>query len=159
MAIMSITAMKQALEALEYPGPFWPESRERAAQALRTAIEIVEMQEMFKEYGEGWESLAWELCADECGEEACTELIWDGGPIPEPWGDRWLTYEDEAKRLISLVQKHTTSRASQRQPLTEDQIDDIWNRYCDEMGEASINDAYDIARAIEAAHGITGEKK
>jgi len=45
-----------------------------------------------------------------------------------------------------------------RQPLTEDQIDDIWNRYCDEMGEASINDAYDIARAIEAAHGI-GEKK
>jgi hypothetical protein len=40
-------------------------------------------------------------------------------------------------------------------PLTDEQIDDIWNRYCDEMGEASINDAYDIARAIEAAHGIT----
>jgi len=49
-------------------------------------------------------------------------------------------------------------QAAQRQPLTEEQIDDIWNRYCDEMGEASINDAYDIARAIEAAHGITGEK-
>jgi hypothetical protein len=49
-------------------------------------------------------------------------------------------------------------KVTQRQPLTEDQIDDIWNRYCDEMGEASINDAYDIARAIEAAHGI-GEKK
>ena len=47
--------------------------------------------------------------------------------------------------------------AAQRQPLTEDQIDDIWNRYCDEMGEASINDAYDIVRAVEAAHGI-GEK-
>ena len=43
---------------------------------------------------------------------------------------------------------------AQRQPLTEEEIDDIWNRYCDEMGEASINDAYDIARAIEAAHGI-----
>jgi hypothetical protein len=49
---------------------------------------------------------------------------------------------------------YTTPPAAQRQPLTEDQIDDIWNRYCDEMGEASINDAYDIARAIEAAHGI-----
>jgi len=49
-------------------------------------------------------------------------------------------------------------KVTQRQPLTEDQIDDIWNRYCDEMGEASINDAYDIARAIEAAHGI-GENK
>ena len=34
--------------------------------------------------------------------------------------------------------------------LTEDEVDDIWNRYCDEMGEASINDAEDIARAIEA---------
>ena len=46
----------------------------------------------------------------------------------------------------------------ERKPLTDEQIDDIWNRYCDEMGEASINDAYDIARAIEAAHGITGSK-
>jgi hypothetical protein len=42
---MSIEAMKQALEALEYPGPSWPESRERAAQALRTAIEQAEKQE------------------------------------------------------------------------------------------------------------------
>jgi Mg2+ and Co2+ transporter CorA len=33
--------------------------------------------------------------------------------------------------------------------LTEDEVDDIWNKYCDEMGEASINDAEDIARAIE----------
>ena len=57
--------------------------------------------------------------------------------------------------------KRVTPPAAQRQwvGLTEDQIDDIWNRYCDEMGEASINDAYDIVRAIEAAHGITGEKK
>jgi hypothetical protein len=34
--------------------------------------------------------------------------------------------------------------------LTDEEVDDIWNRYCDEMGEASINDAEDIARAIEA---------
>jgi hypothetical protein len=45
---------------------------------------------------EGWESLAWELCADENGEECCNELIWEGGPVPEPWGERWLKYEDEA---------------------------------------------------------------
>lgn len=37
------------------------------------------------------------------------------------------------------------------QGLTEDEVDDIWNRYCDEMGEASINDAQDIANAIEKA--------
>ena len=34
--------------------------------------------------------------------------------------------------------------------LTDEERDDIWNRYCDEMGEASINDAPDIASAIEA---------
>ena len=68
--------------------------------------------ESFQEFGEGWERLAWELCADENGEEACNDLIWEGGPIPEPWGDRWLKYEDEAKRLIALVQKHTSPPAS-----------------------------------------------
>ena len=58
------------------------------------------------EGGEGWESLAWELCADENGEDACNELIWEGAPSPEPWGDRWMKYEGEAKRLIALVHKH-----------------------------------------------------
>ncbi len=36
------------------------------------------------------------------------------------------------------------------EPLTDEDIDDIWNHYCDEMGDASINDSYEIARAIEA---------
>lgn len=58
------------------------------------------------EGGEYWMPLAWQLCADECGEDACNELVWEGGPIPEPWGDRWLKYEHEAKRLISLVHEH-----------------------------------------------------
>ena len=73
------------------------------------------------EGAEYWMPLAWELCADEWGEEACTELIWEGGPIPEPWGERWLKYEDEAKRLIALVQKHTTSPAQPavQEPLME----------------------------------------
>ena len=55
---------------------------------------------------ERWERLAWVLCAEENGEEACTELIWEGGPNPEPWGDRWLKYEGEAKRMIELVDKY-----------------------------------------------------
>jgi hypothetical protein len=56
--------------------------------------------------------------------------------------------------LANIDEFYTTPPAAQRQPLTDEEIDDIWNRYCDEMGEASINDAYDIARAIEASHGI-----
>jgi hypothetical protein len=59
-----------------------------------------------------------------------------------------------ARRIVALY-----TAPPQRQPLTGEGIDDIWNRYCDEMGEASIDDAYDIARAIEAAHGIKEKNK
>lgn len=55
--------------------------------------------------GEEWEHLAWHLCAEENGEESCGELIWEGGPVPEPWGEWWLKYEGEAKRMIELVRK------------------------------------------------------
>ena len=55
--------------------------------------------------GEEWEALAWHLCAEENGEDACDELLWEGGPIPEPWGDRWMKYESDAKRMIELVRK------------------------------------------------------
>ena len=66
---MSIEAMKQALEALEYPGPSWPESRERAAQALRAAIEQAEKQEpvaciidgdLYYHHEIDWEDLAYQ---------------------------------------------------------------------------------------------------
>lgn len=63
------------------------------------------------EGGEGWEALAWHLCAEEHGEDACNELIWEGGPVPEPWGDRWMKYEPEAKRMIALVRQFTTPPA------------------------------------------------
>jgi hypothetical protein len=65
------------------------------------------------EGAEYWMPLAWALCAEECGEDACNDLIWDGGPIPEPWGERWLKYEDEAKRLIAMVQEHTAPTIAQ----------------------------------------------
>ena len=58
--------------------------------------------------GEEWEQLAWHLCAEEHGEDACDELIWEGGPIPEPWGERWMKYESDAKRMIELVRRFYT---------------------------------------------------
>jgi hypothetical protein len=88
--------------------------KEAAAELRRLHAEVERLRQAQGgeadkwEGGEGWESLAWELCADECGEDACNELIWEGGPIPEPWGDRWMKYEGEAKRLIALVRKHTS---------------------------------------------------
>lgn len=79
---------------------------------VRFARAVLASQPQPKAHGDKWEGaeewmpLAWELCANECGEEACTELIWEGGPIPEPWGDRWLKYEDQAKEMIAMVRKH-----------------------------------------------------
>ncbi|HEY0955779.1 MAG TPA: hypothetical protein VGE36_13525 [Roseateles sp.] len=76
-----------------------------------------------------WMPLAWELCANEHGEEACTELIWEGGPIPEPWGDRWLKYEDQAKEMIAMVRKHVPAAAlaemSEERRQLQHLVDDI----------------------------------
>jgi hypothetical protein len=127
------------------------------------------------EGAEEWMPLAWELCANECGEDACTELVWEGGPIPEPWGERWLKYEDEAKRLIALVRKCTAAAHPQqpaadhfpdagnkvahpqqpaRVPLTDAQIDALpWGPH--EGNPITFAEGLrEFARAIEAAHGI-----
>ena len=65
------------------------------------------------EGAEYWMPLAWALCAEEYGEDACKEIIWDGGAIPEPWGEQWLKYEDEAKRMIAMVQEHALPQPAQ----------------------------------------------
>ena len=77
--------------------------------ALREYAESLEREPVASGKWEGaeyWMPLAWELCAEEGGEESCNELLWCGGPIKEPWGDRWLQYEAEAKRWIALVSKN-----------------------------------------------------
>jgi hypothetical protein len=85
-----------------------------ARELITLPVRVMAQAEPAKWEGcEGWEPLAWALCAEEHGEEACTELIWEGGPVPEPWGDRWLKYEDEAKRLIALVREHVPAAPSQ----------------------------------------------
>lgn len=72
-------------------------------------------------------------------------------------GYDYRTYDDNENFRDEYIKRNGQRYASwveplytappQRQPLTDEEIDDIWNQYCDEMGEASINDAYDIARA------------
>ena len=65
--------------------------------------------------------------------------------------EEWAIVE----RLEAALAQPLYTAPPQRQPLTDEEIEDIWNRFCDELGEASTNDAIDIARAIERAHGIT----
>ena len=125
-------------------------------KSIKRTLAQPEQEPLAWEGGEGWESLAWELCADENGEDSCNELIWEGGPIPEPWGDRWMKYEEEAKRLIALVQKHTTP--PQRKPLTDEKIYSVLENLQIMYNRPPTTDSRIIfARAIEAAHGIKGE--
>jgi hypothetical protein len=87
---------------------------EEAASALTTPAPSEPAQPVPTGKWEGaeeWMPLAWELCANECGEEACTELVWEGGPVPEPWGDRWLKYESQAREMIAMVRKHVPQPA------------------------------------------------
>ena len=143
-------ALQKALDAL---GPTPPDccgcqtEWQIAIDVIKEALAQPEQEPVAWEGGEGWESLAWELCADENGEDSCNELIWEGGPIPEPWGDRWMKYEEEAKRLIALVQKHTTPPQRTWVGLTDEEIKSIWLNEKD-YGDDWL-DVQGIARAIE----------
>ena len=91
---------------------------------------------------EEWESLAFELCAEEHGEEACNETVWENN---EPWGDRWMKYEYEAKRMIQLVRKHTAPPAAKP-----------WQSLTDEDKSALLHKTFQIFRAAISAPGTTG---
>jgi hypothetical protein len=178
-----IEAAKLALEALENTTPtgFNMERDKQfyaAITALRTAIKQAEKQEPVAEarfdgtlhwlepYGIGLHRFQGPLYTtppaaqqepDAYGyAKRLAEAIWQ--KHYKATAPQWKPLDDLIG-VLTQIDNMTAGLTFYRQPLTDEKIDDIWNRYCDEMGEASINDAYDIARAIEAAHGITGEKK
>lgn len=31
------------------------------------------------------------------------QLVWEGGPIPEPWGDVWQKYEPQANDVLAAM--------------------------------------------------------
>ena len=125
---MTIAAMKQALEAMIWIEPCdRTKAVEEAITALRQAIAEAEQKPV--------------ACVECNGKSEVDTGI--GAMVCDVCHG-------------SGVKDSLTTQQPKREPLTDEQIDDIWNRYCDEMGEASINDAHDIARAIEAAHGIKG---
>jgi hypothetical protein len=98
-----------------------------------------------------WEPLAWALCAEEHGEEACNELIWDGGPIPEPWGDRWMKYEGEAKRMIALVREHVRPQPAQAN--TEPDQRGVTHITWDEHGRRLVDGQLGGEHQADAAQG------
>lgn len=81
-------------------------------------------QESVEYNGEGWELLAMALAEED--HDDIHELIYDGGPIPEPWGEVWQKYEGDAKRMIELVQKHVPLYAAPA-PHAQDSQQSAWN--------------------------------
>jgi hypothetical protein len=153
---MTIEAMKQALEALERTRVFvttrekikHPEGTEwydERITALRTAIEQAEKHE----------PVAW---MDEFGN--VFPLGAQRGPkyLNEPMTPLYTTPQPcpTCEALARTVMMDQTAHDTQRHPLTEDQIDDIWAKV---PNQALYKVVMEFARAIEAAHGITGEKK
>ena len=108
------------------PAQLW-QDKDAQIERLQELVGRGQPEPVAPEVGEGWEALAWQLCADENGEDACNELVWEGGPIPEPWGDRWLKYEGEAKRMIALVSKHASPHPAQPEPVTDHQLENLFD--------------------------------
>lgn len=71
--------------------------------ALQKLTEMVALLES-KYNGEIWEPLAMALASEE--HDDIHQIIYTSDPMPEPWGEVWQRYEDDAKRMIDLVARH-----------------------------------------------------
>jgi hypothetical protein len=144
---MTIETMKQALEALEeaHPKPYNESviSHVEAITALRTAIAEAEKQE----------PVAWM-------HTMIDDVVVGHRPADlNVHPDRWMPlYKDPTpcqtcEALARTVMMDQTAHDTQRQPLTEERVWELAANCLD-----SVAGRLQFARAIEAAHGITGEK-
>lgn len=150
---MSIEAMKQALEALEHESNRGNDNAyQRERDALRAAISEAEKQEpVALEWDEVFDAAAATYCRSEASRKAlrlCFQSRDQTTQISIGWTAKELMAF--AKTLAYIC---TTPPAAQRKPLTDEQIDAV----CAPLGFAQLSPR-EVARAIEAAHGITGEK-
>jgi hypothetical protein len=144
---MSIKAMKLALEALtriwEDGLENFPESaHDTAITALRTAIAEAEKQE----------PVAWMVYFDaRLGGARVTDklLVWKKEQAAE---------QVKADLIQSVEPLYTAPPAAQRKPLTDEEIRKFADTHLFYQPEGyEVSGIFNLARAIEAAHGIKGE--
>jgi hypothetical protein len=187
--VMSIEAMKLALEALEAHADLGIKS-DKAITALRTAIAEAEKQEPVAKYiGECKDGSLVQLYADvKKGTDFYTTppaQPEQPAPVQEPvaevvWGAK-TDFEWKFKMLVELAcvkdvpvklyagpfkgaamywhdtetDKRTTPPAAQRQPLTDEEIRKFADTHLFYQPEGyEVSGIFNLARAIEAAHGI-----
>jgi hypothetical protein len=169
-----IEVMKQALEALDYEATsheddsIWKDERE----ALRQAIEQAE--QINHPCGDKCKHGDW--CTESYCQEKCefTNVPLPTAPVQqepvawrwsevgstgiEHWFD-WTTDWENFERAKSLGCKieYAAPTAPAQQPLTDEQIQAVLTKTFSD-NEIQPDDLA-LIRAIEAAHGITGEKK
>jgi len=135
-------AAQQALEALEVATTPLAKDRQEvlsAKEALRTALAEPEQ-----------ETVAW-------AEEIISDLnaLHDSDLIREiDSGDALIRLESAIAAVEEAAERHT--HPPQRKPLTDEEIVDIWADVSIDYDD-QIN-IIEMARAIERAHGIGGEK-
>ena len=132
-------AMQQALEALTMADDQWPcsdghqEFISAAIAALRAALDQPEP-----------EPVAWYYVEDPFG--------------ANEW--HWMTDSPESQKCDPRDWTPVYTSQPQRKPLTDEQIDAVWDAWFGAYGLHGTAGPYTrrgFARAIERAHGITGE--
>ncbi len=134
---MSIEAMKQGLEALE--------------RSVSTCFDRRAYEDVMSRPEHFINQTITALRTAIAGAESVEPVAWNLGVPP-------LHPQINADETFSVEYVDTTPPAAQRQPLTEEEVLRLW------AGDISRpvlgkNKVLAFARAIEAAHGITGEKK
>ena len=74
---------------------------------------------------------------------------------------QWKPFDD-LMGVLTQIDNMTAGLTAQRQPLTDEKINELRQQYgitSDGRGIKEFTKVRDFARAIESAHGITGEKK
>ena len=137
MTLQELNAMKLALEALD--GLYMPNELERVNKAITAINEVLAEHAMSKV-----QRLGQEIEQEPVAREAVYETIihWD-----ECGGKR--SRRELASRIVSLY-----TAPPQRKPLSAEQVSEICAEWTDENGNTGSFGRRQIARAIEAAHGI-----
>jgi hypothetical protein len=149
---MSIPAMKLALEALEHEANKGNDNAyQRERDALRTAIAEAEKQEprcavIVEVFGKDWRLDYMSLPVGK--HRLYTQNYVYTTP---PAAQQGMTIDASAPIVMTPHPAFAHRSAAQRQPLTDEQIDAV----CAPLGFAQLSPR-EVARAIEAAHGIKG---